>query len=467
MVRRSCPRFDAVRRRAPFVATVVAWILGGTIEVSVAAADELRIAVFQVDATPPIGSPVAYAATRAILDPLTARGVVLLTEDRPIVLCAVDWIGINNAGQDLWREKLAQAAGTTPERVAVHVLHQHDGPWCDPSAEEILAAKGRPGLLMDARFARDVVERAAAAVRQSVAAPRRVTHLGTGQARVEKVASNRRILGPDGKVAIVRYSKSKDPRAIAAPDGTIDPWLKLLCLYDGETPLAVLTYYATHPQSYYGQGEVTAEFVGLARALREQALPGVPHVHFNGASGNVAAGKYNDGSPEMRPVLAERMATGMRRAWEAIERRPIAAADVAWRTRPVELPVGRHLVETELTAVLDDPRATVVDLKQAARSLAFLRRCRAGRRIDVSCLSLGDVRVLHLPGELFVEYQLAAQKMRPQSVVCLAAYGDLGPGYIGTEIAYEQGGYETGPRASRVAPQVEAVLLDAIRELLK
>jgi hypothetical protein len=70
-----------------------------------------------------------------------------------------------------------------------------------------------------------------------------------------------------------------------------------------------------------------------------------------------------------------------------------------------------------------------------------------------------------MPGELFVEYQLAAQRMRPDATVCMAAYGDLTPGYIGTAAAYAEGGYE--PRASRVTPAVEKLLLDAIRELLK
>ena len=87
----------------------------------------LRIAAFNVDATPPVGSPVAYALTRTILDPLSARGVVLLSDEKPVVLCVVDWIGIANGGQDVWREQLARAAGTTVDRVAVHTVHQHDG----------------------------------------------------------------------------------------------------------------------------------------------------------------------------------------------------------------------------------------------------------------------------------------------------------------------------------------------------
>ena len=71
-----------------------------------------------------------------------------------------------------------------------------------------------------------------------------------------------------------------------------------------------------------------------------------------------------------------------------------------------------------------------------------------------------------MPGELFVEYQLAAQKLRPDLFVAMAAYGDYSPGYIGTEIAYSQGGYESSERASRVAPKVEDVLMGAIETLL-
>ena len=116
---------------------------------------------------------------------------------------------------------------------------------------------------------------------------------------------------------------------------------------------------------------------------------------------------------------------------------------------------------------MNDAKKPVRERSEAASELAWLRRCRSGDTIDVSCLHLGKARVLHLPGELFVEYQLAAQKLRPDLFVAMAAYGDYGPGYIGTEVAYPQGGYETGPRASLVAPNVERVLIDAIKKLLR
>ena len=101
-----------------------------------------------------------------------------------------------------------------------------------------------------------------------------------------------------------------------------------------------------------------------------------------------------------------------------------------------------------------------------AWQLICLRRFQAKAPINLSCLCIGSAYVVHMPGELFVEYQLAAQRMRPQDFVCMAAYGDYSPGYIGTKIAYSQGGYEVGMR-SRVAPEVEDVLFPAIRELLE
>ena len=105
-------------------------------------------------------------------------------------------------------------------------------------------------------------------------------------------------------------------------------------------------------------------------------------------------------------------------------------------------------------------------LAGGAAKLAWLRRCQSGRKIDVTCLRLGHARVLHLPGELFVEYQLAAKSERPDALVAMAAYGDYGPGYIGTAEAYQSGGYETQPNSSHVAPEVEKVLMGAIHRLL-
>jgi hypothetical protein len=425
----------------------------------------LRVGVFDVDASPPIGSPLAYDPTTSVESPLSCRGVVILSAGRPIVLCAVDWIGIGNAAHRHFREQLAAAVGTTPDRVAVHTLHQHDAPWCDFSVDEILSAYGLEGKQFDSGFARAVFNKAAAAAGKAVEQARPVTHIGLGRGEVKQVASNRRILGPDGKVKSVRYSATKDAAVRAEPEGVIDPELKLIAFFDGDKPIAALTYYATHPQSYYRTGKANPDFPGLARNHRQQ-VTGVPHIHFNGASGNITAGKYNDGAHANRAVLAERLEAGMAKAWDTQQKSAIAAGDVSWMSTLVRLPCAEHLHETTLQSTIADGSQPLVKRTLAAAGTAFLRRCRAGIPTEIGSLRLGQACMLSMPGELFVEYQLAAQTMRPDLFVAMAAYGDYGPGYIGTAIAYEQGGYETLPTSSFVSPKVESVLMEAMQKLL-
>jgi hypothetical protein len=348
------------------------------------------------------------------------------------------------------------------------VLHQHDAPRHDFTVEALLDKQGLGGKRFDVAYMRGSIKKASKAAAAAVKSAQTCTHLEVGKAKVEKVASNRRILGDDRKVKIVRYSSSKNPDAIKAPEGTIDPYVRVVSFWNKDKAIACLTYYACHPQSYYGKGDVTAEFIGLARAKREKAMSDLPHVHFNGAGGNVAAGKYNDGSTAMRPVLTDRMAAGMKAAWEARKKVAVSPSSVNWRIEPVHLPVAKHLDRAKAIAVLADKKGTAWARFTAAGQLAFLNRAKkAGYPVDLTCLKLGSVYLVHMPGELFVEYQLAAQALRKDDTVCMAAYGDYSPFYIGTEISYSQGGYETQPQSSNVAPQVEKVLMDGMKKLLK
>src|SRR5438876_1837880 len=201
----------------------------------------VKVATFDVDATPPLGSAMAYDPVKR-LDELTlrCRGVVILGAGKPIVLCAVDWIGIANEGHDQFRERLADAAGTTRDRVAVHTLHQHDAPGCDFTAERLIRDLGLKDFgRFEGGFHRDVIQRAAKAIKGAMASAQPATHYGWGVARVKEVASNRRILGPDGKVRAVRYTATKDAALRAEPEGVIDPEVALLSFWNEDRPSAV------------------------------------------------------------------------------------------------------------------------------------------------------------------------------------------------------------------------------------
>lgn len=444
-------------------APLIAELAGRRVDASTDCANPLQIATFQADITPPLGSPLCgglVMPAQAVDDRLDARGVVLTGDGLPIVLCALDWVQINNREYDAWREALANAAGTTASRVAIQCVHPHNTPWVDVAADLAIQAAESTLETIDSSSVEAAKLRTAAAVRRSLANLQPFTHLGTGQAAVDKVASNRRVIGADGAVSM-RMSKCTDASLRAAPAGQIDPLLKTLSFWNGEKPLAALHYYATHPMSYYGDGRISTDFCGLARNRRQLEQPEVFQIYFTGCAGDIAAGKYNDGTPAMRPILRDRIHAGMVAAWKATTRRPVSK--LQWSATEISFPARTETSFSHdyVSAVLTDRRAAVKNRIKAATILSWLERSKTP--VEMSWLSIGNVSILHLPGEPFVDFQLFAQSLCRERFVCVAGYGDGGMGYLPLRTAYPQGGYE--PSWSFVAPESDELLRAKIRDL--
>lgn len=431
-------------------------------------AEHLRVATFQVDATPPLGSPLCTGAlppARLVVAPLSARGLALLGAGKPIVLVAVDWGLIANEGMDEWRETLAKAAGTTFDRVSVHELNIHDAPGYDPTTERILNDLGLGGQIYDAAFAHQTIVRAADALRVALQKPVTVTSIGLGQGKVEQVASNTWVTGQDGK-PLFRSGAWRTPAQRDAPEGKIDPYVRLVSLWNGNQPLLALTFYASKSEAFMGNGLVDVGFVGLARAAREAAQPGVAQIYFDGAGANVTPGKYNDGSAGMQAILGQRLAAGMEAAWNAQTKVSLNPSEVDWRQVTVGLPLGDRLSNKDrVLQELHDPSVQFVARSRVARDLAWIELCEKGRRISLQALRLGPAYLVFSEGELFVEYQLATEAMKPGRFVAMAAYGGSGVGVVCTKDAYSAG----VPEAifSRTSGGAEEVVMAAIRALLE
>jgi hypothetical protein len=426
---------------------------------------EYRVATFSADITIPIGHACmggGVADAREIRDPLFARGFVLCGLDLPVVVVALDWCQCNNDSYDRWREVLAQAAGTSRERVMLATVHQHDAPICDLTAQRLLDAQGLQGYNCDPRFHEKAVQRVAAALKKSLAATRRVTHFGVGQAKVEKIASNRRVVAPDGTISWARGSYSGD--LYGAPEGEIDPYLKTISLWDGERPVLAWSCYAVHPMSTYGKGLVSADFPGMARARRQADDPDVFQIYFTGCAGDVTAGKYNDHTPQFREALADRLYRGMVEAWKATRRRPLD--EVEFRSGELRLPpraTGAFTVEA-MRQALADPKRSRWERISAALGLSWRMRVERGQPIDVPCLDFGgQAQFAILPAEAFVGYQLKAQRLLPDSFVVVAGFGDGAPGYLPTDQCYRDGYADPYCWA---APYVEARMMSALSQAL-
>lgn len=430
-----------------------------------------QLATFSEDVTCPIGHPCmggGIPVAQKVEDPLLARGFVLFGKTDPIVVVAVDWCEIRNEAYELWRSALAEAAHTVPQRVIVAAIHQHDTPIADFEAQRLLEKRKSPGNVCQIDFAMQAIDRVARAVGEAIKKPQTITHLGLGQARVENVASNRRWIGADGKPQFGRGSYVSSAEARAAPDGTIDPFLKTISFWNDKQPVAAISCYAVHPMSVYGRGLVSSDFVGLARAKRQADDKSIFQIYASGCSGNVTAGKYNDGGPNHKANLIERMYQGHLAAWKATK--PYALDQIDFRNVPMRLEprnsAGFSVADLEQALAADSKRNFGFDHCLAAMGLSWRKRADAGHKIDVPCLDFGPAQIVQMPGEAYVEYQLAAQELRRDSLVMTLGYGECATGYVPTEKHFEEGDGNLSDWCW-VAPGCEQKMRDALKDVLK
>src|SRR5262245_33482000 len=97
--------------------------------------------------------------------------------------------------------------------------------------------------------------------------------------------------------------------------------------------------------------------------------------------------------------------------------------------------------------------------------LSWRKRCDEGHRLDLPVIDFGSALLMLLPGEVYVEFQLAAQKMRPDSFVVALGYGECAPGYVPTQKAVKEEDANLRDWCW-VAPGAEKALTEAMRKAL-
>lgn len=488
--------------RRCFAILAISWLMLVTVSLP-AAESPLSLARFSLDITPPIGPDVCSSDVtfvRSVEHPLLLSGVVLATPTDRFVLAAIDACGLCGESYDRIRRSLGAATGVSAERVALHSLHQHTAPILDLALVRLLSsadsAHYRAHLAYHQQIEATIARELPVAIQQLTA----VTDIFCTQAKVDRVASNRRIPQPDGSIA-VRASYTADETVRNAPEGLIDPWLRTVTFCAAEGPIAELHFYATHPQTFYGDGRISWDIPGLARQRVAEAT-GLQPIYLTGCGGNVTVGKYNPRKNAAdRAELATRLgdamlaaATRNRLAWTAavenatpparssadssavvanesvlrIRLDQLSAADCSWQTRSI--PFARRR-EPEwgidvMTDRLATPGVSHGELVKAAAYLAWIEWLDSGHAAELTSLRIGPLSLIGLPGEPLVEFQLAAQLMaRPGAFVCVAGYGDCGPWYYGPDQIYrDRGGYEQ--TWSLTAP-VETDVLARLAEIME
>ncbi|OGV55438.1 MAG: hypothetical protein A2X49_00020 [Lentisphaerae bacterium GWF2_52_8] len=404
----------------------------------------MKLGTFTVDFTPPLGSPIFLGTpsdprAEGVRDPLLLRGFVLQDSSRRYLIASLDYCGLMNSAQDELLTCLGKATDTPKDQVLVHCVHQHDAPLIDFEIEPYLGIKTFPhdcwmGFL----------KKAAESARKCLGKMKEISAIGHSETRICGYASNRRIIGEDGMLSAMRWSRCGDAKLRSLPTGIIDPILRSLA-FKGSSGriLGSMSFYATHPQVSNGRKLYSADAPGEAlRIVSSGSAASGLHAFFTGAGGNVTAGKYS--SPEKLEEnlshFGKLLADGIKRNLSSLEWEKPGCLD--WKIISFRFPRKKIDVKA-LQALLDDSSAPNPQRLVSAVILSAYKY-KPNRNYRATLIKTGGCRLLFLPGEPFVEYQLWAQSLVPDEF--LAVIGNCGNNfvYLPTKQAIAQGGYEPG-----------------------
>lgn len=285
--------------------------------------EQLHISVFEADLTPLPGEPTMGGLTepvKFIEHPLYAKGVIFSDKGGISAVCALDYCSLSNATYNQYLNAIASGAGCSPDRVIINNIHFHTSVGPDADAQRTLEAHA-PGVhSLTQKYIDDCLKKLRAASEHAASRMQKVRHVQTSWAVVDRAASSRRILRPDGIISTRMSAHNPvDPYNRMLPDGLIDPFLRTIDFIneDGKSIVCLHTY-ATHPQTSWGNGRISTDAPGIART-RIESETGTTHIYFNGCGGNITMGRYNDRTPEARTALAGRIYDAMRRSLNSRE----------------------------------------------------------------------------------------------------------------------------------------------------
>lgn len=463
----------------------------------------LRAGAALVDITPAAGTHLSgsgcgeHRPAQSVLDPLLAKVIVFEARGRRLCIVALDVTIITSDYTKKIRAGIAEKSGIEPDAIMVHAIQTHSAPSVGyfmldpdfplettPETEYLRGAESAYGELA-----------AEAAVRAAVEAAGNLqpVRIGLGRGILGEHAFNRRGVRRDGTIMMPKpMGRENQPFGITDLcylEGPMDPEVGVCCVQRMDLqPMAFLLHYTCHPVNVFGHRAtyyaVSADWPGAwSQQLRNTyGRTAVPLV-LNGCCGNI--NPWHPFDPDCRPdhrrmgrdlaAMSERVIHNMTFAQSSV---------LDWRTEDLvlsyrDIPEKRRQEVAEILAKHPHPprgKNGEVDPLwfQAAstRSVELCRKRESQFSYEVQVFRIGDLAIVGLPGEPFVEGQLAIKTRSAAPYVFPTHLTTQYVGYLPTREAYARGGHEANAEVTywaKLAPgSLEAVVekaIIAVREL--
>ncbi|NOY80236.1 MAG: hypothetical protein GXP31_04435 [Kiritimatiellaeota bacterium] len=461
----------------------------------------LRAGAGLVDITPPPGTHLSgsgcgeHRPARSVIDPLFAKAIVFESGDRRTCMVTLDVTIITGDYTDRIRSAISEKTGIASDAIMVHAIQTHSAPslgyfMLDPdfpleTTPETEYLRGAERAYAD--FAAEAAVRAAVEASQKLQPVR----IGLGRGILGGLAFNRRGVRRDGTIMMPKPAgREQQPFGITDLcylEGPIDPEVGVFCVQDNDMrPLAFLLHYTCHPVNVFGHREtynaVSADWPGAwTQEMQRRFGQGTVPLVINGCCGNI--NPWHPFDPACEPDhrrMGRELATMSERI--IYNMTFTSSARVDWTTDSLalsyrDIPSERRVeVEEILTKDPQPPRGDNGEVDPrwfraaSTRSVELCRKREPGFRYEIQVFRVGDLAIVGLPGEPFVEGQLQLKTNSAASYVFAAHLTTHYVGYLPTRDAYARGGHEANRDVTywaKLAPGSLETVVDSAKALLQ
>lgn len=479
-------------RLEPMLAAIAtAWIAFGTASCTVESRPMLQAGAAAVDITPrawplPMIGSFRYRPATGAHDPLYSRAVVLTHGKDMVAIAIVDSCYVPRETLDA-AKRLAQAmTGISTDRMLIAATHTHTAP---PPAPGVGLRGPEPvqDTRTEERYSRQLIDGIAASIARAFER-QEPAEIGWVSADLADEVFNRRWFMKDGTIPPDPFGGTTDrvrmnPPAgspdLVKPSGPIDPEVLALSIRTvaGE-PLAVLVNYSLHYVGNIPAGLVSADYFGeFARAISTRLSAGDEFVGIlsNGTSGNINNIDFTKRRTRKEPFeqvrnVAGKLADAVAGAYGEIEHSPESKLAMEQTELTLMRRKPTRPILEQSRAILQDISPTELTRRHIYAQRAIdLHNGPADVSVVLQAVRIGDLGIVALPFETFVETGLAIKRASPLQETFVISLANGAEGYLPTPEHHALGGYETWLGTSRVETQaserIEEELLSSLHRL--
>lgn len=458
------------------------------------AADALRVGIAEADITPPVGFPIAgYYHERladGTIDPLKAKAIVFRDANAEAALVVCDLIGVATDLSQAVRKRAFEKTGIPATNIVISATHSHTAP---DYMKELYLKLGNEGQepLRAAYIDKLINGPVEAIVKAHAAAKPAVLECGSAT-QSTPVSFNRRSVMRDGSV---KTWQSHDNPEVVRAAGPIDPEIALLNVRDeAGKSLGILSNFALHLDTVGGVKWSADYPFFIEQKLRKAAGSEVVSIFGTGCCGDINHANPRSKIRNKADFIGNSIGESIQKQLGQLKR--LERKDLVVKSCVVKLPLQdatkdevAHSIKIldaanrkekvdffeHVTAykklILDQLRHREPHANTAAHITWGLSRSLAGvgetLPVDVTVMALGgDVAIVCLPGEVFVELGLAIKQGSPfRTTLVIELSNSVESIYVPHRAAYAGGSYEV--TNSNLQPGAGEMLVETALSLLR